>query len=222
MLVQNLTRVATAVALTAALSLAADPALASEQELIDKSISTLDNFLGDPDMDALREQVKSAKAVMIVPDFKKAGFIIGGKGGKGVILARGADGSWSPPAFYKGGGGSVGAQFGASQQEILLVIMSEAALGKLMDGKSRIGGDIDVAAGPTGAGVRSSAGAQIYGYVKQKGGYVGANFEGGAIEPDNDANKDYYDLEVTPRQILVDRAVNNAAANPLQQKLAQY
>ena len=222
MLVRRLTRFAFSAAVAAAVALATGPALADEQDLIDDAVKTVDNFLGDPDMDALREQVKSAKALMIVPDFVKAGFLIGGKGGKGVIVARGADGNWSNPAFYKGGGGSVGLQFGASDQEILLVIMSEAALGKIMDGKSRIGGDIDVAAGPTGAGVRTDSGAQIYGYVKQKGGYVGANFEGGAIEPDYDANKDYYDQQVTPRQILVERAVTNPGAAPLLEKLAQY
>jgi lipid-binding SYLF domain-containing protein len=214
-----------AAAIVCAVSVAAaGPALADEQELVDNAAGALKDFLGDPDLGALRELLPRAKAVMIVPDFVKAGFIIGGAGGDGVVLAKGDDGTWSHPAFFDLAAGSIGFQIGASEHEIVFVFMTSRALGKLLDGKVTVGADVSVAAGPTGAGVGAqSDSVDVYSYVKSEGAYLGVAFNGGKVEPDKGDTRDYYDnKEATAKTVLMERRFTNPGANGLLSVLAQY
>ena len=92
------------------------PALASDADdargTVDKARVTLNEMVKAKDFDALRAGLKSAKGVLIFPQVLKAGFFLGGSGGTGVLLVRGADNAWSEPAFYTMGAVSFGLQFG--------------------------------------------------------------------------------------------------------------
>ena len=61
---------------------------AEGQELVDKAVLTLKHFLYHPDMGFFPEYLKKSAGVLIVPTFIKAGFLLGGAGGQGVLLAR--------------------------------------------------------------------------------------------------------------------------------------
>src|SRR5712692_10115609 len=58
------------------------------QQLVEKAGLTFQNFAGDPNFDALRDLLKTAKGVYIAPQVLRGAFIIGISGGSGVLLAR--------------------------------------------------------------------------------------------------------------------------------------
>lgn len=98
---------------------------AEQKDLVDKSRMTLNSFLADSNMEWLRDHIKDAKGIFIVPQLLKAAFFFGGEGGSGVFLVKDdKSGEWSQPAFYTMGAGSFGFQFGAQASEVVLLVMS--------------------------------------------------------------------------------------------------
>ena len=67
-------------------ALAADPV--EQQGTVDKALVTFRNFMADKEMDWFHNNLKDAKALLIVPNLLKAGFIWGGSGGSGILVAR--------------------------------------------------------------------------------------------------------------------------------------
>ena len=136
--------IAVAVAVTAGAAAPAS-AISDQQQLVERARLTILSFLDDPDYPQLRINIENAAAVVIVPALVKGGFIFGGEGGKGVLLARNADGSWSDPSFVVFAGGSFGLQFGGAVNEVVLSIMTEKGLNAILDNEGRIGADFTVA-----------------------------------------------------------------------------
>jgi len=103
-------------------------AASEAQELVDKTRLTVEKLLADPDFAELRPYVERAHAVLVIPQLIKGGFIIGGEGGSGTLLAKGTDGTWSSPAFYTLAAGSIGLQIGGQVSEVIFTVMNEGAL----------------------------------------------------------------------------------------------
>jgi lipid-binding SYLF domain-containing protein len=198
------------VALASAAFLAAPAQAQSEQQkLVNESSTTLSNFLRDPDMTWLQNNIGRARAVLIAPQIAKAGFIFGGSGGRAVLLARDqASGKWAGPA-------SVGFQAGVSVSENVTLVMTEKALNSLMSSSVKAGGDASVAAGPVGAGAKSDIVADLVTFSRAKGVYGGLNLDGTVIAISNDWNKAYFGKEVLPPDILIRMSVHNKQADPL-------
>ena len=142
-----------------------------------------------------KELLDKAEAIAVFPGVLKAAFIFGGKGGQGVISRRTRNG-WSTPVFFNLGGGSVGAQIGATKTDYVLLIMNEEGLNGLLKDKFEIGGEIGVAAGPVGreasASTNPTLDAGILSYSRSKGAFIGAAIKGAVISPDNDLNEAIY------------------------------
>src|ERR1700730_8738665 len=142
-----------------------------------------------------QELLDKAEAIAVFPDVIKAAFIIGGKGGQGVISRRTRNG-WSAPAFFNVGGGSFGAQIGATKTDYVMLIMNEDGLNGLLKDKFEIGGEVGVAAGPVGREAAASTNlkldAGILSYSRSKGAFIGAALKGAVISPDNDLNEAVY------------------------------
>ncbi len=170
---------------------------------------TLANFQRDPDMTWLQQNMKKAKAVMVSPNIFQAGFIVGGSGGSGVVLARGGPNGWSGPAFYKIATANVGLQAGAQSSEMVALIMTEKALNSLLSTSFKLGGDISVAAGPVGAGVGAPITADMVVFTRSKGLYGGLNLDGTVISIDEAGNRSFYGRPATPVDILVKRTVSS-------------
>jgi len=136
-----------------------------------------------------------AEAVAIFPSVIKAAFIIGGRGGQGIISRR-VRGGWSEPVFFNLGGGSFGAQIGASKTDYIFLIMNQEGLRGLLEDKFELGGEAGVAAGPYGreaaASTNPTLDAGILSYSRSKGAFIGAAIKGAVISPDNDLNKAVY------------------------------
>lgn len=172
--------------------------------------TTLANFLRDPEMTWLQKNIKNAKAVLVSPNILQAGFVFGGSGGTGVVLARsGAPQGWNGPAFYKLATGSVGFQAGAQSSEMVALIMTEKALNSLMSSSFKLGADVSVAAGPIGAGAGAPVTGDMVVFVRSKGLYGGVNLDGTVITIDEEGNRSFYGRPANPVDILVKRSVTS-------------
>src|SRR5262249_48491019 len=107
-----------------------------------------------------QEMLDKAEAIAVFPGVVKAAFLVGGRGGQGVISRR-VKGGWSAPAFFNLSGGSFGPQIGAQKTDYILLIMNESGLNGLLKDKFEIGGEAGVAACPVGRGGAASANPRL-------------------------------------------------------------
>jgi SH3 domain-containing YSC84-like protein 1 len=168
-----------------------------------KAAKVFTEIMAAPDKAIPKDLLDNAEAVAVFPNVIKAGFIVGGRGGSGVISRR-VRGGWSAPAFFKLGGGSIGLQIGASSTDFVLLFMNEEALKGLLEDKLEIGGEGSVAAGPVGRSASASTNvtldAGILSYSRSKGLFAGLELKGVVIDPDNDDNDAVYGMKA--RDIL--------------------
>lgn len=154
-----------------------------------------DKVMEAPDRSIPRELLDRAEAVAVFPGVLKAGFVVGGRGGSGVISRR-VTGGWSVPAFFKLGGASVGLQIGAAKTDVVLLFMNGDALKGLLDDKFEMGGEASAAAGPVGRAASATTNltldAGILSYSRSKGLFAGLELKGAVINPDNDLNEAVY------------------------------
>src|SRR5207248_10038114 len=160
-----------------------------------KASDVFTEIMNVPDKAIPQSLLDKAEAIAVFPGVIKAGFIVGGRGGHGVISRRGR-GGWSPPAFFNLGGGSVGLQIGASKTDFVLLFLNEDALGGLLKDKFEIGGEGSAAAGPVGRSASASTDALlragIISYSRSKGLFAGLEIKGVVIKPDDDENMAVY------------------------------
>lgn len=155
------------------------------------------------------ELLEKAEAIAVFPGVVKAAFIIGGRGGQGVISRR-IKGGWSAPAFFNLSGGSFGPQIGAQKTDYVFLIMNEEGVKGLLNDKFELGGEAGVAAGPIGREAAASTNlrldAGILSYSRSKGVFVGAALKGAVVNPDNDLNEAVYGVKAD--QILTGKQMS--------------
>jgi lipid-binding SYLF domain-containing protein len=213
-----------AMVMTVALFGAVHPAFgASESEqLVEKAEATFNNFQGDPQMRWIRDHIRDAKAVMIAPEVRKAGFVVGGSGARGVLLARDpATGNWSGPAFYTLANASLGFQAGIEKAETVMLVMTDRGLNSLLSSQFKLGADASIAAGPVGTGAEKTITADMVTFSRSKGIYGGINLDGTVVKVNHEWNNRYYGQAATPPDILVRHSVANPKAEKLLEQIAQ-
>ncbi len=150
-----------------------------------------------------------AHAIVVVPDSIKAGLVIGGRRGHGLLSVKRADGTWSNPAFVTLTGGSIGFQAGVQSSDIVLVFRSERGLDSIVNGKFTLGADAGVAAGPVGRNASASTDgqlkAEIWSWSRARGLFAGVALDGAVLAIDDAANEAVYGQDTTPRMIFEDR-----------------
>jgi lipid-binding SYLF domain-containing protein len=168
-----------------------------------KAARVFDQIMGTRERSIPRDLLDRAEAVAVFASVLKAGFILGGRGGSGVISRR-VPGGWSAPAFFDLGGGSIGLQIGAASTDYVLLFMNDRAVDSLLNDKFEIGGEGSAAAGPVGRSASASTdarlNAQILSYSRSKGAFAGLELKGVVIKPDNEDNLQVYGM--TARDIL--------------------
>lgn len=159
--------------------------------------NTFTEIMNVPDKAIPQNLLDKAEAVAVF-EVVKAGFIVGGRTGHGVISRR-VRGGWSAPAFYNLNGGSFGLQIGASKTYLVLLFMNTGAVDSLMQDKFEIGGEASAAAGPVGRSAAASTDAQlkaqILSYSRSKGLFAGLEIKGVVISPDNNDNEPVYRMK---------------------------
>src|SRR5919202_684805 len=157
-----------------------------------------EQIMGTPERSIPKGLLDRAEAVAVFPGMIKAGFVVGGRGGSGIISRR-VTGGWSAPAYFKLGGASVGLQIGAAKTDLGLLFMNDAALKGLLEDKLEVGGEASAAAGPVGRTAAASTNltldAGILSYSRSKGLFAGLELKGAVINPDNNLNEALYGLK---------------------------
>jgi lipid-binding SYLF domain-containing protein len=200
-----------AAALALVLAFAA-PAHAGEKE--DAKAADAARVLGEimriPETAVPEKMFTDAHAIAVIPDVVKAGLVLGGRGGKGLISVRSPDGTWSNPSFIKLGGGSIGFQAGVQSSDIILVFRSPRGVDGIVNGKFTLGADASVAAGPVGRTAQAATDeqlkAEIYSYSRARGLFAGVALDGTVLRIDHRANQRAYGADTTPRAIFEGRA----------------
>ena len=192
------------------------------QVVVDDANRTFTHFMNDPDMVWFRNNLDKAYGLLIVPILGRGGFIIGGSGGRGLLIGKDSQtGYWSQPAFYTMGSASIGLQIGGDKSEVILMVMSKNGLDALLSTKAQLGGDMSIAAGPVGTGTRAAT-TDILAFSRSKGAFAGLTAEGSIIDPEDQRNAAYYGKAVSPLDILIRRTVENPGATTLVNNVAKH
>ena len=193
------------------------------------SAELINKMANESDASGLADVIASGRGVAIFPAVTKAGFVLGGQTGEGVVFVKDSRGNWNGPAFMGLSGASVGFQIGAQSVGLVLVITNEDGLRAFTGGNSfKLGADVAIAAGPVGrdasAATDGRAKASIYSYSMSKGLFAGVSIEGCVINQNRDANKAYWKRDMSAQAALKKPATDARVAklihelNLLQQK----
>src|ERR1700733_8674067 len=186
-------------------------AFAADREIkvndrLDASADPLKDMMRAGDRGVPHDLLDKAHCVVVVPGMKKAGFIFGAKYGRGFAACRRGGSGWSAPAAMRVEGGSVGFQIGASETDVVLLVMNEGGMKHLLSDKFTIGGEATAAAGPVGrdAAAQTDAmmNAEMLSYSRSRGLFAGISLEGATLRPDGDTDRQLYGHESTNREIL--------------------
>ncbi|MDX1562682.1 MAG: lipid-binding SYLF domain-containing protein [Gammaproteobacteria bacterium] len=166
---------------------------APERELAEAT-ELIQAFMAN-DEDAIPvELLQRARGIAVIPNVFRGGFILGGRRGRGVLTVRMENGSWSNPTFVTLTGGSIGWQIGAESTDLVLVFANENAVKNMSTGKFTLGGDATAVAGPLGrhASLAVTFRAEVYGYLRSRGLFAGAAFEGARLNVDDELARMLY------------------------------
>jgi len=204
-------------------SFAADREVKVDDRL-DASADTLTDMMRASDKGIPQELLDKSRCVVVVPGMKKAGFIFGAKYGRGFAVCRRKGGSgWSAPAAMRVEGGSVGFQIGASETDVVLLVMNDGGMKHLLSDKFTIGGEASAAAGPVGRNATAQTDAQLnaemLSYSRSRGLFAGISLEGATLRPDEEANRELYGHNATNREILTGDFKTPAAAGKFERAL---
>ncbi len=167
--------------------------------------------------------LKNSKCIVVIPHLVKAGFIVGGKHGRGVAVCRTSAG-WSAPAFISVGGGSWGLQIGAEGVDLVMLVMNDKGLQHLLSSKFEVTGEASAAAGPVGrhasAGTDWKLNTELLTYSRSRGIFAGLTLEGAVVEQDADSTVAIYGSDVSFKKILLGDVAAPASAAPFLQAVA--
>ena len=181
-----------------------------ESDRIRAAITVLDEVMGARDSSVPGSILEKAEAIAVFPSLVKAGFVVGGSRGHGLISVRDpTSGAWSSPAFLTVTGGSLGFQIGVQEVDLVLVVQNRRGLEQLLKNQFKVGADASVAAGPVGREASASTDiqlrAQILSYSRTRGVFAGVTLNGSTIRQDRDANERFYGLAYRTAQIVTQR-----------------
>jgi lipid-binding SYLF domain-containing protein len=196
---------------------------AAMQDDVDQAVTIIERFRDIPEKSIPAAVLKDAKGLAILTVLK-AGFILSGRGGTGVVIAR-TKGGWSGPSAIGTGGAGFGFQIGAQVTELVIILNTEEAVRAfLRGGNISLGADLSVAAGPVGRSASASVTpvAAVYTYSRSQGLFAGVSLEGTVIATREDTNAEYYGKPVSASDILDGRAKAPKGARRLQKTLSRY
>jgi lipid-binding SYLF domain-containing protein len=180
-----------------------------EAKRISEAVAVFSEIMGAGDSAIPSAILDKAEGIAVFPSTIKAGLVVGGQRGRGILSARGQSGTWSAPAFLTLTGGSFGLQIGAQAADLVLVIMNRRGLENLVRNQFKVGADAGVAAGPVGRDAQASTDiqmrAQILSYSRARGVFAGVTINGSTIRQDRDANARFYGRPYETKQIVFER-----------------
>jgi lipid-binding SYLF domain-containing protein len=197
---------------------------AKEEEKIEASTKVLQDF-SEMKESIPKELMNITEGIIVVPKLINAGFVVGGKRGKGIAMVKLEDGTWSNPVFVTITGGSVGFQVGVQAVDLVLIFKSRETLQNIGNGSFTLGGDVSVTAGPVGRSSTASTDykleAEVYSYSRSKGLFAGISLGGSAISIDKNANEAFYENNDDAEEIFADTSSSTDAVEELKNVLKE-
>lgn len=216
---RNATRLplrASALALLLAVACGSAWAGSTEDARVQNAIRVMTDIQAIPESAIPDKLLDEAKAIVVVPDTIKAGLVLGGRRGHGVISVKTADGTWSNPSFMKLTGASIGLQAGVQSSDVVLVFRNDRSLESIVNGKFTLGADAGVAAGPLGRNAATATDgqlkAEIWSWSRARGLFAGVALDGAVLSMDDAANEAVYGRDTTPRMIFEGRPEGQPSA----------
>jgi len=202
-------------------------ALTDQEELVARATVVVNSLKTFNDVGVIRPYVKGARAVVIIPSFVKAGFIVGGAHGSGVFIGRNTKtGVWRYPAFISLTEGSLGLQIGVDDSEIIMIVLTEKGLNALLHDGVKIGAEAGIAVLTIGAAREGSTttavGADVVTFARSKGLFAGLSIEGAVLSQNQAANTVYHGKAYTEQQLLTTDVKGNRGADGLRKALAEF
>jgi lipid-binding SYLF domain-containing protein len=180
-------------------------AQSSQQVTIDGARKVLNDLRHDKAFGNAAQLMRQAKAVFIVPKLIKGGFIVGGEGGNGVLMAHN-HGGWSDPAFYAIGAASFGLQAGLQQSEMIMLIMTQKGLDGVLRDNFKIGAQAGISVVTLGSGVEGAIGGasppDVVVWSSSTGLYGGLTVDGSVIRSEPNMDSEFYGRTVTSHEVL--------------------
>ncbi|HLG13337.1 MAG TPA: lipid-binding SYLF domain-containing protein [Blastocatellia bacterium] len=199
--------------IAAPLTLAAPPGSRRDDAVkrLGRAGEVFTEIMAAPDAGIPEDLLDKSECIAIVPGITKGGFVVGARYGKGVVMCRKKDRSWTAPAFITVSGGSVGLQIGLQKVDLVMVIMNRHGMEQLIGDEFTIGADASAAAGPVGRQTSAETNirldAEILTYSRAKGLFAGVTLNGAVVKQDRDDNRAFYGKEMDAKTILIEGTV---------------
>jgi lipid-binding SYLF domain-containing protein len=193
------------------------------QDDIDRAVAIVERFEEIPEKAIPPRVLRDARGVAILT-ITKAGFVVSGRGGSGIIVARTQKG-WSAPSAIGTGGIGVGFQAGVQVSEYVIILNTEEAVKAFSQGSNvTLGANLSAAIGPIGRSAEAGAAPQaaVYTYSRSQGIFAGVSLEGTVIATRYQANEEYYGKPVYVSDILAGDVKPPDSAKKLIQVLSKY
>lgn len=195
-------------------------------ERLAQSALVLKEILDAPDKGIPDDLLNKAQCVVVVPGVKQGAFIVGAKYGRGFLVCRAGTGGWGSPAALRIEGGSFGFQIGASETDVIMLVMDQRSMKGILSSKFTLGGSADVAAGPVGrsssAQTDATMNAKILSYSRSRGVFAGLALTGATLREDIDQNAEMYAKRLTNQEIVRTNPKAPEAASDLLGLLSKY
>jgi lipid-binding SYLF domain-containing protein len=193
---------------------------------LDNSRSVITEMMKADDKGIPQDLLGKAHCVIIIPNLKKAGFIVGGQYGKGFAACRDKNRAWTPPAAMRIEGGSFGLQIGAAETDLILLVMNDNGMKHLLESKFQLGGEATAAAGPIGRDVSARTDAmmraEMLTYSRARGIFGGISLQGSTLRQDLDDNKALYGKNLDNKEILMGNVPLPAGAKEFRATLGKF
>jgi lipid-binding SYLF domain-containing protein len=145
-------------------------AAATAREIDASADAAMDRFYKQ--IESADKVVQNAKGLLIMPNVKKAGLIVGGEYGKGALRIEG-----KTAGYYRVVSGSIGFQLGFEAKDIILAFMTDEVLNQFRDSKgweAGLDGNVAfIAVGGGGSATTRNVNEPIVGYVFDVKGLLG-------------------------------------------------
>lgn len=152
--------------------------------------------------------LKKAKGLVII-SLVEAGFLLSGRTGSGIIIAKLNNGSWSAPVAIGMLGTGAGGQMGFEKTDIVFVLNDQDAVNDFIQfGDISFNGKLTIAAGPVNiisnydATTLENDKTSIYLYSRSKGLFAGFSAKSSRIIERVEENRKAYGINVTTTDIL--------------------
>jgi len=208
----------------------ASPAAAQQVEAnrVQDAIDVFHGITSVPENEIPAALMRNAYGIAIIPRVQRVSFIVGVQRGRGILVARSAEGTWTRPLFIRLTGGSVGWQAGVQSADVVLFFRTRGSVEQVLRGGSTLGVTASIAAGAVGreasAVTDADLQAEVYSYSRTRGIFAGIAVQGGAITIDYNANAAFYGKDISrAEEVFLGTRLPDPSPGPrLRQEIAVY